>query len=154
MTKIKWAELCELAFVDKFDRLCMIGVTTRFAVPSLPLQVRQIMIAVRIDDVQPGNGVAMGISMATPSGNVVVPNHGDGIDVSVAGEYILITLRDVPLSEEGFYRFEISIGENESVPLDVLVRLVSNGIAVDSREADPARAGFEDVSRLSRREIN
>ena len=154
MAKIKWAELCELAFIDKYDRLCMIGVTTRFAVPSLPLQVRQIMIAVRIGDIQPGNAVAMGIALTTPSGKVVVPNHGDGIDVNVAGEYILITLRDVPLSEEGFYRFEISIGEHESVPLDVLVRLVSNGIAVDSRDADPARVGFEDVSRLSRREIN
>ena len=154
MAKIKWAELCELAFIDKYDRLCMVGVTTRFAVPSLPLQVRQIMIAVRIDDIQPGNAVAMGIALTTPSGKVVVPNHGDGIDVNVAGEYILITLRDVPLSEEGFYRFEISIGEDESVTLDVLVRLVSNGIAVDTRDADPARVGFEDVSRLSRRDIN
>jgi hypothetical protein len=143
-----------LAFLDKYERLCMVGVTTRFAVPSLPLLVRQIMIATRIDDIQPGNAVAMGISMVTPSGSVVVPSHGDGIEVSVAGDYILITLRDIPLSEEGFYRFEISMGEQESVVLDVLVRLVSNAIAVDTRDADPASVGLEEVSRPSRRDVN
>jgi hypothetical protein len=154
MAEIKWAELCELAFIDKYDRLCMIGVTTRFAVPSLPLLVRQIMIAARIDDVRPGDGFAVGISMTTPSGGVVVPNRNDGFDISVAGEYILITLRDVPLSQEGHYRFEVSINEQEPVALEVLVGLVSNGPALKTRETETDGVGFEQVSRPSGRDIN
>src|SRR5262245_47744858 len=102
MAKIEWAHLCELAFIDKYDRLCMIGVTTRFPVPSLPLFVRQLMIAARMVDIQPVENFPIAVSVATPSRRLV-PDNVDGFDVNIVAEYILITLRDVPLSEEGLY---------------------------------------------------
>src|SRR5262245_315177 len=122
MAKIEWAHLCELALIDKCDRLCMIGVTTRLPVPSLPLSVRQLMIAARMVDVQLCDNFSVAVTVSTPSQRLA-PVHSDGFDVSIANEYILITLRDVPLPEEGLYRFEVSVGDNEPVILDVKVGL-------------------------------
>jgi hypothetical protein len=150
MAKIKSADLCELAFIDKYDRLCLIGVTTRFPVPSLPLFVRQLMIAARIVDIQPVDTISVCISMATPSGIVAAPNEADGFDVSVVGEYILITLRDVPLHEEGVHRFEVSLADSEPVTLEVLVRLVSKPRDAGIHGGDTSITAFEQASRLLR----
>ena len=37
MVRIDWVQLCEMAFLDDCDRLCMIGVMTRFPAPVLPI---------------------------------------------------------------------------------------------------------------------
>jgi hypothetical protein len=147
MAKIGWAQLCELAFIDKYDRLCMIGVTTRFPVPSLPLFVRQLMIAARIVDVQPVDSFPVAVSVATPSQRLV-PDNMDGFDVNIVGEYILISLRDVPLSEEGLYRFEVSIGDNEPVPLELTVGLVAQRPDVNIQKSNTPSVVFEQPSRL------
>ena len=109
MARIDWAQLCELAFLDNCDRLCTIGITNRFPVPSLPVAVNQIMIAARVVDVRPGEEFEVGLSVATPSGLWTAPNDPDGYDVGIAGEYVLITLRNLPLHLEGLYRFEVSL---------------------------------------------
>src|SRR5262245_61762121 len=145
MAKIQWAQLCELAFIDKYDRLCMIGVTTRFPVPSLPVLVRQFMIAAHIVDVQPVDNFTVAVTVATPS-QQLAPVHSDGFNVSIVSEYILITLRDVPLSEEGWYRFEVSISENEPVILDVRVGLVSQSADVDSQRGDQPVVAYEQAT--------
>jgi hypothetical protein len=147
MAKIGWAQVCELAFIDKYDRLCMIGVTTRFPVPSLPLFVRQLMIAARIVDVQPVDSFPVAVSVATPSQRLV-PDNMDGFDVNIVGEYILISLRDVPLSEEGLYRFEVSIGDNEPVPLELTVGLVAQRPDVNIQKSNTPSVVFEQPSRL------
>ena len=146
MARIEWAQLCELAFIDKCDRLCMIGVTTRFPVPALPLLVRQLMVAARIVDVQPVDNFTVAVSVTTPNQRLV-PVSGDGFDVSIAGEYILITLRDVPLSEEGRYQFEVSISDNEPVTLDVMVGLVTHRPNVEMQRGETSIITFEQASR-------
>jgi hypothetical protein len=153
MPKIKWAELCELALVDKFDRLCMIGVTTRLPAPSIPLFLRQLMIAARIADVQPDQPLGVGVSMITPSGRWLTPDQDDGFDVRVDAEYILLTLRDVPLSEEGLYRFEVSVNNGEPVALEVLVVLVSKRVDAEIEEGGTFGLAFERAWRL-RRDVN
>src|SRR5215470_6916497 len=50
MARIATVHLCELAFFDNCDRLCLIGVTTTLPVPTLPVAIHQLMIAVRILD--------------------------------------------------------------------------------------------------------
>jgi hypothetical protein len=94
MAKIEWAQLCELAFLDSCDRLCMVGITNRFPVPSLPLAVNQFMIAARVVDVRPGEEFDVGLSVATPSGLWTGPSDPDGYEVGIAGEYVLMTLKE------------------------------------------------------------
>jgi hypothetical protein len=129
MARIAWLQLCENAFLDNTDRLCVIGVTNRFPVPTLPIAVHQLMIAGRIVDVRPGEAIEVGISITTPSGLSPSPDDPHCIDISSAGEYVLVTLRQFPLEEEGMYRFVVSLGENNPVTLDIPVLLVSNSIS-------------------------
>ena len=125
MASIEWARLCETAFLDRYDRLCLIGVATHFPVPSLPLAVNQLMIAAHMVDVRPDDEFDVGVSVTTPNGLCVTPDASDGFDVKVAGEYVLITLRQMPLTAEGVYRFLVSVGAAPPVTLDIPVLIVS-----------------------------
>ena len=80
MARIDWAVLCDSVFLDRQDRLCVIGIVRKLTVPSLPSAVRQFTHAAR-----------------TGSEHVVI---------EVADEYIFAGLREVPLLEEGAHRFE------------------------------------------------
>jgi hypothetical protein len=125
MARIEWAQLCELAFLDSCDRLCMVGITNRFPVPALPLAVNQIMIAARVVDVRPGEEFDVGLSVQTPNGLWTGPDDPSGYEVWIAGEYVLMTLRNVPLHQEGIYRFELSLAAGGLVTLAIPVFVVS-----------------------------
>src|SRR5262249_9967 len=83
-----------------------------------------LMIVVRIADVQSNESFSVGVLMVTPSGVSLSPRHADSFDITVTGEYIFITLRDIPLKEEGLYRFAVSVGKGDPISIDVPVRLV------------------------------
>ena len=124
MASIQWARLCETPFLDRHDRLCLIGVATHFPVPSLPLAVNQLMIAAHIVDVRPDDEFDVGVLVTTPNGVCVRPDGSDGFDVEVAGEYVLITLRQMPLTAEGVYRFLVSVDAGTPVTIDIPVLMV------------------------------
>ena len=126
MAYLAAVHLCELAFLDNCDRLCLIGVTTRLPVPSLPIVVNQLMIAARVLDVRPGETMDLGVSLTTPSGLSTAPDPPDGIGVQVFAEYVLVTLRQIPLAEEGLYRLTLSLGQHDSFLIEVPVLRVSH----------------------------
>jgi hypothetical protein len=127
MARIDWAHLCELAFLDNCGRLCLVGVTTRFPVPSLPVAVHQLMIAARVVDVRPGEAIDLALWIATPGGRLAMATDAPGgdLEISLAGEYVLITLRQFPLVDEGIHRFGVSLSSTDPVTLEVPVLLVS-----------------------------
>ena len=125
MATIQWAQLCESAFLDNCGRLCLIGVTRRLPVPSLPLAVYQLMIAAHVVDVHLGDELNVEAWITTPRGISAAPNHPDGLGVSVAADYLLLTLRDVPLTEEGIYRICLAIDGGTPVTLEIPVLLAS-----------------------------
>jgi len=125
MARVASAHLCELAFLDNCDRLCIVGLTRRLPVPTLPLAVNQLMIAAHVVDVRPGETIDLGVSIEMPSGLSTAPEQPDGIQVTVYAEYVLITLRQIPLLEEGVYRFTIALGKQEPMMIDVPVLRVS-----------------------------
>src|SRR5580692_2693167 len=125
MTSIEWARPCETAFLDRYDRLCLIGVITHFPVPSLPVAVNQFMIAARVIDVPADDEFDVGVSVTTPNGLSVAPDGPEGFQVEVAGEYVLITLRQMPLTAEGVYRFLVSVGAEASVAGEIPVLIIS-----------------------------
>jgi hypothetical protein len=105
MAHIEWLQLCDTAFLDNRDRLCVISVINRFPVPVLPIAVHQLTL------------VASGLS---PS-----PDDPQCIDIAKAGEYVLVTLRQFPLPEEGMYRFTVSLVSGNSLSLDIPVLIIS-----------------------------
>jgi hypothetical protein len=153
MIRIDWVHICEMAFRDDCDRLCMIGVMTRFPAPQLPIVMRQLMIVARIAGAQPEESFGIGVSMVTPCGVSLTPQRADGFDIAMTPEYIFITLRDIPLAEEGVHRFTVTIGKGDPVSIDVPVRLVVKQ-AQDVNASHHAAAVFEQSSWVSRREVN
>ena len=126
MAKIAWLQLCETAFLDDCDRLSVIGMVNRFPVPALPIAVHQLMLAGHVVDVRPGEAIEVGVSITTPSGLSPSPDDPQCIEISNAGEYVLVTLRQFPLHEEGVYRFSISLVAGDTATLDIPVLLVSS----------------------------
>lgn len=126
MADIEWLQLCETAFLDNCDRLCVIGIVNRFPVPVLPIAVHQLTLAGRVVNVGPGGEIEVRVSITTPSGLSPSPDDPECIEISNLGEYVLVTLRQFPLGEEGIYRFSVSIGEGDAVVLDIPVLLVSS----------------------------
>ena len=116
MAHIDWLQLCETAFLDNCDRLCVIGVINRFPVPALPIAVHQLTLAGRVVDLRPGEEVEVGVSITTPGGLAPSPDDPHCIEISNAGEYVLVTLRQFPLSEEGVYA---CVGRCNTLTLDI-----------------------------------
>src|SRR5262245_6707959 len=125
MAVIRWAQICELAFLDSFDRLCMVGVMTRFVVRSFPTVATPFMIAVRVAEMVRGEAVTIGISMNAPNGLTAIPDQGQGVQADISADYILLRLRSAPLSGQGTHAFNISVGDGEPFTLEIPVLLVS-----------------------------
>lgn len=86
------------------------------------------MIAAHVVDVRVGDELNVEAWITTPRGIAAAPNHPDGLSVTVAAEYLLLTLRDVPLSEEGIYQICVAIDGGTPVTLDVPVLLTSTSV--------------------------
>lgn len=123
MARIDWVLLCEQAFFDQHERISVMGVATHLRVPSLPLAIGEIMMVARIIDASPGDEMKVGVAIGTPRGQWTQPKS-DGFQVEQTGESLLVTLREVPLTEAGTYRFALALGEQE-VEIEVPVVLVS-----------------------------
>src|SRR5262245_53892482 len=100
MARIDWAVLCDLAFMDRHDRLCVIGVTRMFPVPRLPIALHQVMLVAHLTDIRPVDEIGIVVSVVSPRGASTRPTASESIVIEMAGEYVLATLRDVPLAEE------------------------------------------------------
>ena len=125
MAHLEWLQLCDTAFLDNRDRLCVISVINRFPVPVLPIAVHQLTLVARVVDLRPGEEIEVGLSIMTPSGLSPSPDDPQCIDIAKAGEYVLVTLRQFPLPEEGMYRFTVSLVSGNSLSLDIPVLIIS-----------------------------
>ena len=131
MARIDWALVCDLAFLDRQDRLCIVGIARRFPVPSLPLSIGQVMLVARLADIRPVEEVAISIAVVTPGGQRTTPTGAQSIAIEMAGEYVLATLREIPLIEEGVYGFQISLSGQPAVSVHIPVLTVRQPIIAD-----------------------
>jgi hypothetical protein len=124
MAELAWVQLCEKAFLDNCDRLCLVGIINRLPIPTLPITVHELMLAGRVVNAGVGEELDVSVSIATPSGLCPSPDEPGCLEISNAGEYVLVTLRQFPLYEEGVYRFSLSIGDGAAVAVEIPVLLV------------------------------
>ena len=101
MARIDWVVLCDMAFLDKQDRMCIVGIVRKLPTPSLPLAISQMMLVAHLTDIQPVEELEISVSVLTPSGRLSTAFSPDCMLIEMAHEYILVTLRDLPLKEEG-----------------------------------------------------
>jgi hypothetical protein len=109
MVRIDWTVLCDSAFLDNKDRLCIIGIIRRFPVASLPMTLPEVMLVARLADIRPVDDVAITAGVVFPSGRHAARMGSNDVVIEMAGEYILTRLRGISLSEEGLYRFQIQL---------------------------------------------
>jgi hypothetical protein len=124
IARIEWALLCDRAFLDRHERVSVIGVATHFPVPSLPLVIHKIRMVAKVIGVRPGDTIEVGVAMSTPRGEWTQPMPS-GFDVEQAGEYLFVTLHEVPLAEAGTHRFALGLGQHEvivEIPVTVISR--------------------------------
>jgi hypothetical protein len=112
MAHLDLMQVCELAYFDRHARLCLVGITTHLALPSLPIRIRQLMIVGRVADLTFGEPLDVSFAMMTPSGQWLSPADDD-THVELSSEYVVVTLHDIPFQEEGPYRFAIQLGSQQ-----------------------------------------
>src|SRR5262245_17895356 len=119
MARIDWIFACDYAFFDRENRLCVVGIVRRLPAPELPLAIHQLMLVARLADIHPTEEVELGVAVITPRGVVTVPRTPDSILIEVETEYVLVTLRDLPIREEGVYRFQIALRGQPAAAVDI-----------------------------------
>ena len=119
MARIDWAVVCDHAYLDRHDQLCMIGVVRSLQAPQLPLVAHRLMLVARLADIQPVDEVQFALGVVTPRGLHIARPGSDNLLIEMAGEYVLATLRDVRLCEEGVYRFQIQLRGQPVVAVQV-----------------------------------
>jgi len=126
MARVDWTVLCELAFLDRQDRLCVIGLTTALPVPQLPILVNQLMLVARLDALRPVEEIEVAAAVVSPAGIWKTPSGDDSLSIEMAREFVLVTLRNIPLAEEGIHSFRILIGGQPPASIDVPVVMVGS----------------------------
>jgi len=123
MPHIDWVIVADLAFLDRQMRPCMVGVRTRLVVPALPVVLRQLMMVVHVIEPAPGEAMDLGVVVSTPTGRLAMPDGPGNVLMEMAEEHVLVTLRDLPLTEKGHNRSAAYLGEY-GVVFDVPVFVV------------------------------
>jgi hypothetical protein len=126
MARIDWALACGLAFFDREDRLCVVGITRRLPVPRLPLAIDELMLVARLVDCSTVEEIEVAVAVVAPSGLWTRPVNGDGVVVEMAGEYVLITLRGLPLVEEGVHDFQVSLSGQAPASIEIPVLTIAS----------------------------
>jgi len=85
MARVDWAVFCDLAFMDRLGRLCVIGVTRDFFVPTLPIALHQVMLVARLTDIPSVDTIGVGVFVVSPSGVFAQPKTADSIIIELAG---------------------------------------------------------------------
>jgi len=124
--QVDWTILCELAFLDRQDRLCVVGLTTTLPVPQLPIVVNQLMLVARLDGLKLIEEIQVAAAVVSPSGIWKTPSVDDSVSIEMAREFVLVTLRSIPLAEEGIHSFRLLIGGLPPVSVDVPVLTVGS----------------------------
>lgn len=109
MARIDWSFVCELAYFDRHERLCVVGIVNDFVVPQLPLALSQVMVVARCSALEPTDDGGVEVDVIAPGGVRLTPADGFSVILEISGGYVLATLRDVPLLAEGTYGFRIAL---------------------------------------------
>jgi hypothetical protein len=87
-----------------------------------------MMLVGRLTDIEPVEEIGVSVGVVMPSG-AWSTRHSGHIVIEMAGEYVLVTLRDIPLSEEGVHRFCLALSGQTPVFVDVPVLRASAALA-------------------------
>jgi hypothetical protein len=121
MATVDWAVICDLAYFDCFNRLCLIGLETSGEVRRLPAGNNRLALAIHLQDRDPHDDPDVAVFITSPDGERRVADDVRDFWVESRGEYVLILMPSMPLPEEGVYRFEVACGTREPTMCELSV---------------------------------
>jgi hypothetical protein len=121
MTTVDWAVVCDLAYFDRFNRLCMIGLETSGQPRRLPAGNNRLALAIHLQDRDPHDEPDVAVFVTSPGGHRRVADEVRDFCIESRGEYLLILMPSISLQEEGVYRFEVACGTNDLTMCEVSV---------------------------------
>ncbi len=116
MPRVEWAVLCDLAYFDAGRNLCVFGVQTQ-AVPAFSPGVRRFAIAARVPGLRPDPSVS--VSLSTPDEVSGASTGCEQLRVEASGDHLVLNIGVAPLVDHGIYRFEIRLGSQPGLALDL-----------------------------------
>jgi hypothetical protein len=85
-------------------------------VPRLPLELNHLMLVARLTDLRSVEDVGVRVEVVTPGGLFSSPRDPGCLSIEMAGHFVFVTVRGLPLMQEGVYRFEVGLtGQPPSV---------------------------------------
>src|SRR5262245_66469627 len=95
MARIDWAVLCDSAFLDRQERLCLIGIIRSLSVPSVPLSVHQAVLVGHLTDIEIVYEIAVSVGMVSASGRRAAWTGTDAVGLELAGRSVRATFVSV-----------------------------------------------------------
>lgn len=123
----EWAFCCEHATVDAYDRLSIVGMTKHYGIPKLGIAFHRLTIVVVLKERPRPGDLKMGLKIVSPSGQPASPDKTENVDFSVKLDYLVVTLKRMPLLEEGTYRISLTTNGVPLTTIDVPVFVVAPG---------------------------
>ena len=68
MTTVDWAVICDSPYFDTFDHLCLFGIDTSGAIPTLPAGVHRLAVAMHLQERNPLDDLDVSVFVTSPHG--------------------------------------------------------------------------------------
>jgi hypothetical protein len=120
---VDWVVVCESVARDETGRLSLIGIASHLPVPFLPLLLVDHLVVARLTHLKAGQTAQVSFGIVTPAGIGISPAEDGTASLDMIGDFVVITLRSLPLREEGLHRFEVGLDNGSSATVDVPVWL-------------------------------
>ena len=82
------------------------------------------MLVARLTDLRQVEELELSVTVIGPDGLFTTPTSSQGMLIEMTSEYVLVTLRGIPLIEEGVHGFQISIGTQDPAVIQIPVLAV------------------------------
>lgn len=126
MARLDWAVVCDHAYLDRTQQLCLVSIHREFTPPSLPLTLPHLMFVGKLVDLQIVEELEVTAAVITPSGGILIADaESENMVIQMAREYVIVTIRNFPLAEAGVYSFRMQLGDQPSMDVNIPVRDVS-----------------------------
>lgn len=123
--------MCDHAFLDRDNRLCVIGMIERLSVSEVPFALGQVTLVARLVDVKTVDEIELCITVVTPLGTLAAPTDADALQLDIVEGHIFATLRGIPLMNEGVYRFQVSLSGQPALAVEIPVLTTQQSVLTD-----------------------
>lgn len=128
MARLEWAMVCDHAYLDSMQRICMLGVMRQLPALGLPDTMTRLMLVAKVIDLRVRDQFEVSVAIVSPSGALLAADDdSDAMSIDLVQDYVIVTIRGMPITEPGSYTFRLQIGEQPTMDVELPVIDVTAG---------------------------